>query len=140
MRHLPSAGERDEVTAPAEDDVRGRFAAEPQAAGEARHLIGAALERLGYDETVAYQAALVTSELASNAIRHAATPFSVVLNVRGSRLRIAVGDRRRHGAAEREEGFIASLPYGLGVIAALATRWGVEDTPMGKVVWTELLA
>ena len=28
--------------------------------------------------------------------------------------------------------------HGLGVVAAMATRWGVATAPSGKAVWAEL--
>jgi hypothetical protein len=32
----------------------------------------------------------------------------------------------------------ATSGHGLGVVAAMATRWGVETVPSGKAVWAEL--
>lgn len=83
-------------------------------------------------------AALVLSELASNAVRHAASTFSVAVRVERSALQLAVHDAAPLPAGACEEGLTPRPGHGLAVIDAIATRWGVERTGEGKVVWAEL--
>jgi anti-sigma regulatory factor (Ser/Thr protein kinase) len=80
-------------------------------------------------------AVLIVSELAANAVLHAKTSFSLSVTAKGPRLRIAVTDFRPL-ASEQE--MVARMPHGLGVVNALAWRWGVDALPHGKVVWAEL--
>ena len=113
--------------------------AERDSPGRARHLVVAALREWGHDETLVENAALVLSELATNAVVHAGSPFSVAVRVEDSTLRVAVQDASPLAAGVSEErGLIPRTGHGLGLIDELSTRWGVESTPDGKVVWAEL--
>jgi hypothetical protein len=74
-------------------EVRGHF--EPTAASvrEARYLAGPLLARLPPD--VAMRIELVVSELATNAVRHAATPYGVTARVFPTpRVEVQDGSRR----------------------------------------------
>jgi anti-sigma regulatory factor (Ser/Thr protein kinase) len=124
-------------------ELVAEFAAERDSPGRARHLVVAALREWGHDETLVENAALVLSELATNAVVHAGSPFSVTVHVNDSTLRVAVRDARPLAATVSEEGLIEEglIPrtgHGLGLIDEISTRWGVESTPDGKVVWAEL--
>lgn len=112
------------------------FPAEDRAPGEARRLLVRTLRELGCAGTVVDAAALVLSELASNAVRHARSPFAIDVAIHTRSLRLAVRDGSSPSAAE---GLIVIPTHGLAVIDALAVRWGVERVPDGKVVWAELL-
>ena len=109
-----------------------------EAPGRARRLVVAALRELGQDETLVQDAALVLSELATNAIVHAGSAFSVLVRARESVLRVAVQDASPVDTMSPEEGLIARTGHGLGLVDMLATRWGVEASASGKVVWAEL--
>lgn len=81
---------------------------------------------------------VVTSELFTNALRYGTEPGDSVLvrvTVMPSAVRVEVHDpvrrrpRRRRASSERGRG------RGLVVVDALASAWGVQDRPMGKIVW-----
>ncbi len=101
---------------------------------------GFALGMLGpwRGEQLAADTALVVTELATNAVLHAGSPFSVSLALAPDTIRISVGDTLPLGRPGEEQELAALPGHGLGVIAALATRWGVETAPTGKAVWAEL--
>lgn len=77
---------------------------------------------------------LAASELVTNAIRHAKTPFELSIHVAPQQVRLEVTDaspvipvpfeapRRRHG---------------LHIVDALAERWGIQEVDGGKTVWAE---
>jgi hypothetical protein len=90
------------------------------------------------DEQLAADAALVVTELATNAVLHAGSAFSVSLALSGGAIRISVGDTVPLGPTGVEKQLAAASGHGLGVVAAMATRWGVETVPTGKAVWAEL--
>jgi anti-sigma regulatory factor (Ser/Thr protein kinase) len=119
-------------------EVVAEFAAEREAPGRARRLVVTALREWGQDESLVQDAALVLSELATNAVVHAGSAFSVAVRAQESVLRVAVQDASPLDAASPERGLIARTGHGLGLIDVLATRWGVEATASGKVVWAEL--
>lgn len=83
-------------------------------------------------------AELLVSELVTNAIRHGRTACVLELTATPTVLRAAVTDRGggapqlRHPAPEDVSG------RGLGIVEALASRWGVENLSSGKVVWFEI--
>jgi len=84
-------------------------------------------------------AVLVASELATNAVIHACTPYVVELHV-GDTVRIEVTDSgpptpflrpvRRH--LDLDGG------RGLSIVARLSSRWGVDWLDGYKVVWAEV--
>lgn len=89
-------------------------------------------------EQLAADIALVVTELATNAVLHAGSAFCVSLALSGGAIRISVSDTLPLGANGVDQHLAAVSGHGLGVVAAIATRWGVESVPSGKAVWAEL--
>jgi hypothetical protein len=89
-------------------------------------------------EQLAADTALVVTELATNAVLHAGSAFSVSLTLSDGTIRISVSDTLPLGANGVDQQLAAASGHGLGVVAAMATRWGVETVPSGKAVWAEL--
>ena len=89
-------------------------------------------------EQLAADAALVVTELATNAVLHAGSAFSVSLTLSRGAIRVSVADTLPLGPAGGDKQLAAAAGHGLGVVAAVATRWGVESVPSGKAVWAEL--
>ena len=82
-------------------------------------------------------AILMTSELATNAIVHAATGFEVGIDRSADWLRIAVTDL---GGGEPElQSPTSSEPRGRGlqIVKTLSDKWGITDNEdhSGKTVW-----
>ena len=121
-------------------EVSWDFPAEVTAASEARHRLAATLARLGPPAALLEDARVVVTELATNAVRHAGSAFSVSIDGDGARVRIGVRDRSRALPAPQEPSVHRLSGRGLLLVAALASRWGVEPRPDGKVVWAELRA
>jgi anti-sigma regulatory factor (Ser/Thr protein kinase) len=120
------------------------FAFSRDAPAAARHFAVGALRRWGIAD-LADDVALVVTELAANAVRHARSGFTVVLSSRPSRpdvVRVSVRDASPlPPAGDCEPG--APLPvtplHGLGAVNAMASHWGVESLgASGKTVWVEL--
>lgn len=88
-------------------------------------------------------AVLLTSELATNAIVHTASGtggvFTVVIERAQTWVAIEVYDCGSEKAPTAGKGGeAAESGRGLGVVAALAKRWGHEGGPDGRIVWFEL--
>lgn len=115
------------------------FVPVPQAVAAARRFVSAVLESWGEQELLA-DAAVVTSELATNAVRHAASPFRAAVDRSRSGVRISITDvepgRISAGAATHAD----LNGRGVAIVDALASRWGCDPAPDGKVVWAELRA
>lgn len=110
------------------------FPLSPSAPAEARHFAVDVIGRMGAAH-LASDVALVATELAANALVHARSAFTIALSSGDEVVRISVRDE----SGLPGSGLPAAPLHGLGVVAALARRWGV--TPFGdngKAVWAEL--
>jgi anti-sigma regulatory factor (Ser/Thr protein kinase) len=118
--------------------VSAAFPAEADSPRRARRMAAATLRRWGHGEALVADVSLVVSELASNAVRHAGSSFSVALQMQGLLLRVAVEDRAPLADAVTDTGMTPQPPHGLCVVDSLAASWGIEPTRTGKVVWAQL--
>ena len=105
--------------------------------GAVRRLVSTTMRRWGYEE-VAADAELVASELATNAVLHARSHFSIGLSRRGGQVRIVVGDSDNTPPIARAPSRAGRGGLGLHVIESIATCWGHEVHSNGKVVWADL--
>jgi anti-sigma regulatory factor (Ser/Thr protein kinase) len=83
-------------------------------------------------------AVLLTSELVSNAIRHAASRLALDVRCEPDLVRIEVHDADERLPVVRSPGPDAVGGRGLLLVESLARRWGAEPERGGKVVWFEL--
>jgi len=80
------------------------------------------------------------SELATNAIRHTRSEFTVAIDRQGPGLRICVEDGSSElPAVVPVSGSLAISGRGLRIVSALASRWSSEPRGTGKVVWADLI-
>jgi anti-sigma regulatory factor (Ser/Thr protein kinase) len=126
--------------APAARKLVAEFAAERDSPRRARRLVLSALAEWGCDPALLRDAAVVASELATNSVLHAGSPFSISVALEESLLRIAVHDIKPLSVAVRGGGLSPQPTHGLGLVEALSLRWGAERTAQGKAVWAELRA
>ncbi len=112
--------------------------ARPAAAAEARSQVLAAIETwdIPVDPPVA---ALLTSELVTNAIRHGAGE-TVMLVITGAcgQLRVEVHDTSRSMPAQVDAPADAETGRGLMLVTSLSTDWGYYPTATGKAVYFTL--
>ena len=102
----------------------------------ARHWVAAHLRDLPAE--VSGCAALLTSELVTNAVLHAATPMCITLHTLPDRIRIDVADGNPAFPSIKEYGKDAATGRGLTLFNTLASNWGVQAVDGGKIVWFEL--
>ena len=110
---------------------------EPTSARAARRFVTAALHRLGQDGR-SDLAELLVSELVTNALLHARTTITLVVQVSGSGIRVGVADGSRRGPRFRDYTDEATTGRGLTLVEELATAWGTEPSGRGKTIWFEL--
>jgi anti-sigma regulatory factor (Ser/Thr protein kinase) len=134
MQMSTMAQARQEVQRP----LRLSLNAHPAAAAEARGYVQAAIYAWGVPVDP-YVAALLTSELVTNAIRHE-TGEKVKLFVSCScgHLRVYVHDSSRTWPVPLNAPVDAEAGRGLTLVASLSTDWGVYRTPGGKAVYFTL--
>ena len=110
------------------------FAASLNAPRAARQFVAEVLGAPGTD-AMADDAAVVVSELATNAVRHAGSSFTVTVIDLADAVRLAVSDTEQVPSDFQPP---VSRRHGLGIVSTLARSWGVEPRETGKVVWAEL--
>ena len=103
-----------------------------------RFVVAACREGLG-DEPCE-TAALLVSEVATNALVHGAGRIEVRVRVTGRVLRVEVADASTDLPAPRRAGTLDEGGRGLTLVDVLASSWGAESDELGKVVWFEVTA
>jgi GAF domain-containing protein/anti-sigma regulatory factor (Ser/Thr protein kinase) len=83
-------------------------------------------------------AALLTSELVTNAVLHAGTPLGVTLHLLADRIRVDVADGNPALPSVKDYGAEAATGRGLTLFNTLASDWGVQPAVGGKIVWFEV--
>ena len=109
----------------------------PGLARQATHEALAAWQVAHLEET----AALLVSELVTNAVRHARTGGTAVvlrLETAGSWLRIEVHDADPRMPQPRTPDQLDESGFGFVLLEALSDKWGVREATIGKAVWAEL--
>jgi anti-sigma regulatory factor (Ser/Thr protein kinase) len=109
----------------------------PESVPAARHFATDAVIDLGADEKLA-ETELLVSELATNAVLHAATPMRVTVRCNGGNLRVEVRDDDPTVPEPRQPDPLAPGGRGIMLVELLAHRWGVNSNERGKTVWFEL--
>ncbi|MFE1554493.1 ATP-binding protein [Streptomyces sp. NPDC058734] len=121
-----------------------RFSCTPRGARLARQLALVSLHDWGVPEgtPLSADAGLLVAELASNAVTHGRVigrDFELRMTLLEGVLRLEVSDPRKdRRPAVRPHAYQAESGYGLRIVDALATDWGVMDRIIGKTVWAEL--
>ncbi len=83
-------------------------------------------------------AVALVSELATNAVIHARTPYTIVVSRAGRAVRVAVRDQSPVIPRRRAYGVDATTGRGLRLVATMSSDWGIEAERGGKVVWFEV--
>ncbi|GCD44511.1 ATP-binding protein [Streptomyces paromomycinus] len=86
-------------------------------------------------------AALIVSELATNALLHGTLRgrlFRVRLVMSATTLRVEVSDPRGERVPRKRRGVASTSGHGLVLVHGLADRWGSEPRTVGKTVWAEV--
>ena len=84
-------------------------------------------------------AAVIITELATNAVLHARTGFTVTISCRvDGAIRVSVRDASLLPPRLRRPALFDGSGRGLALVAAIATGWGIDVLADGKVVWAQL--
>jgi anti-sigma regulatory factor (Ser/Thr protein kinase) len=129
------------VVRPEEDwEATAEFTATSTGPGAARHFVKDVFRTWDLSGAVIDDAELVISELATNAVVHARSPFRVAVRRLESGARLSVFDESPVTPGLREGVRGGDSGHGLHLIAALAESWGVAPENQGKEVWAQLRA
>ncbi|HVT22343.1 MAG TPA: ATP-binding protein [Mycobacteriales bacterium] len=110
------------------------FSGEPENVRAARRFVSEVAEKWKLGE-LAWPLVQIVSELASNAVIHAGTDFTVSLVRDGKTTRIEVVDHSARRAQSRGYDLDASTGRGLRLVETLSREWGVSKKGKSKAVW-----
>jgi len=112
------------------------FAADPRSSSKAREFV--TLHLCHHDlEHLVDDVRLVVSELATNAMVHAHTPFTVTLQGATELVHLEVIDGSHVGPVLRKARALDTGGRGVAIVQAMSRDWGVVDQSGGKSVWAE---
>jgi anti-sigma regulatory factor (Ser/Thr protein kinase) len=122
-------------------ELRRSLPPTPESASVARWLVHDLLSET-VEPDARDTAALLTTELVSNAIRHTRDELVLTVHLAGGRLRVGVADSSHRRPQLVQAGGRDTSGRGLHLVDALADEWGVDpdDRGLGKTVWFELAA
>lgn len=112
-----------------------RLSAQPSSVGRARDFVCAHLHRHGLPALVD-DVRLVVSELTTNAVLHAETPFNLTLTREGHAVLLSVRDESRRLPRLGQVSSSELRGRGLAIVERLSAGWGVEVlADSSKAVW-----
>ena len=111
------------------------FPNSPAAATQARRYVLSVLGAV--PPNIAEDVAVMVSELATNCLRHAGSPFTVTVDRAGGQIRIAVDDAGPGTPTVRSPLPTQPSGRGLRIVQELSQSWGVNPHQRGpgKTVW-----
>ncbi len=128
----------DDVGRSGEQQREAQFDADVKSVPLAREFVREALDDWGATH-LNDEASLIVTELATNAVLHAGSPYEVRLRRTEGVVRIEVADGDP-GTPEPQP-FSATAESGRGIVlvSAISASWGIDTQPgRGKVTWAEL--
>ena len=118
------------------DAVTSRqFPPDHAAVGDARAFL---LEQVRIDPARCSLLATALAEVATNAVVHARTPFTVTIARRGPLVHVEVADGSPELPVPKAASLQAPTGLGLRIVDEISTCWGAEPTPGGKTVWFDV--
>jgi anti-sigma regulatory factor (Ser/Thr protein kinase) len=119
------------------EEAQRLFFIAPTAPQDVRAFVRAVLDEWGV-QCRDGDAEIVASELATNAVRHARSPFVVTLTRSPAAVRIAVRDTSSDRPIRILRDDCEFGGRGVRLVAALANDWGVVGEADGKSVWADI--
>ena len=113
-----------------------RFPCRAESVAAARRFIRDVLQ--GRPRELVEAAELMTSELATNCVRHAHSDFELAIHDSREEIRVEVSDSGQGQPTLRSPTPQEHSGRGLLIVEELSTSWGVIPSPNGKLVWFTL--
>ncbi len=109
----------------------------PEAAAAMRRFVAGVLRSWG-DHDLLWDANLIATELATNALSNGGSPFRAYVTRTGGVVRLRVEDNGSGVPVQRRAGESGRPERGVAVVGKLADRWGYDEQPGVTVTWAEL--
>jgi len=127
----------DDIGRTAAGNDSARFEADVGTVPLAREFVRRWLHESGADH-VLDEASLIVTELATNAVMHADSPYEVRLSRSNGVVRIEVSDDDAGTPEPQPFSAVAESGRGIVIVSAISASWGIDTQPDGKVTWAEL--
>jgi len=136
----PLRGYADPMAEPVAEALHAALSlsAGPEIVPVARRFVIDHLETWRVQAEVRDDAALIASELVTNALRYGPPPIVLDISVEGARVRLSVADSSSEEPRRVPPTLLGEGGRGLALLAALSAAWGSEVGSFGKSVWCEL--
>ncbi len=108
----------------------------PESLAGARHFVRDLLSDQPHE--IVEAAELMTSELATNSVRHARSDFELAVHLSREEIRVEVSDHGQGQPIPRTPTPRDQSGRGLQIVKELAEDWGITPSPNGKLVWFTL--
>jgi anti-sigma regulatory factor (Ser/Thr protein kinase) len=114
------------------------FPGAPESVPTARHFVSNAVADV--PKEIADRAALMVSELATNAIRHGGSDFEVLVELTPDELHVEIADSGGGSPTVHRALPLDASGRGLHIVESLSDKWGVRraTSGIGKTVWFTL--
>jgi anti-sigma regulatory factor (Ser/Thr protein kinase) len=113
-----------------------RFSCEAKSVGAARRFVRDFLRE--QPDAIVEAVELMTSELATNSVRHAHSGFELVIDDSRAQIRVEVSDSGEGEPVLRSPTIHERSGRGLHIVQALSAAWGSVPQAGGKMVWFTL--
>jgi anti-sigma regulatory factor (Ser/Thr protein kinase) len=113
-----------------------RFCCQAESVAGARHFVKDLLS--DQPSEIVEAAELMTSELATNCVRHAHSDFELAIHRSRDEIRVEVSDHGQGQPVMRSPTPREQSGRGLRIVQELAEDWGITPSPNGKLVWFSL--
>ena len=113
-----------------------RFHCQPESVAGARHFVRDLL--CEEPREILEAAELMTSELATNSVRHARSDFELAIHLSRDEIRVEVSDHGEGQPIMRSPTPREQSGRGLRIVQELSEDWGITPSSNGKLVWFSL--
>jgi anti-sigma regulatory factor (Ser/Thr protein kinase) len=113
--------------------------ATPHAPTLARRIIDEMCHHWHLGDELRKRAQLVVTELVTNAVEHAGGSIELIVTVRRHVLRVEVSDDNDTLPLPLDSPPDALRGFGLRLVDAVASHWGINPTTRGKIIWADLV-
>jgi anti-sigma regulatory factor (Ser/Thr protein kinase) len=114
------------------------FTPSAECVGEVRLFVSETLAKSGIEADRVFECQLVADELATNAVLHARSIFSVAVELTGTFVRIAVRDDSNMPPVQQDNSPDAEKGRGLVIVSGTAVGWGTVPLGQGKEIWADV--
>ena len=120
--------------------VVAEFRPHPSAVSAARGFLRSALSDVGLSETsgdLIDLLVMAVNKLATNAVLHARTEFTILVLAQPTQVRVEVSDANPRMPQTYPAPAHATSGRGLAIIDGSGLQWGVDSHPDGKTMWVQ---